>query len=89
MTPYASSGSATPGFPAQALCTGLVLEVSKTGSGGFGSDAKTSVATVIVPQGVADQVLGGAGIDELGLALIARGVSIEDAEIDDLSGGRR
>lgn len=76
-------------LPAQALCTGLVLEVSKTGSGGFGSDAKTSVATIIVPQGVADQVLGGTGIDELGLALIGRGVSIDEAEIVDLSGGRR
>ena len=76
-------------LPAQALCTGLVLEVSKTGSGGFGSDAKTSVATIIVPQGVADQVLGGTGIDELGLALIGRGVGIDEAEIVDLSGGRR
>jgi hypothetical protein len=76
-------------LPAQALCTGLVLEVSKTGSGGFGSDAKTSVATIIVPQGVADQVLGGTGIDELGLALIGRGVSIDEAEVVDLSGGRR
>ena len=75
--------------PAQALCTGLVLDVSKTGSGGFGSDAKTSVATVIVPQAIADQVLGGTGIDELGLALIGRGVGIDEAEIVDLSGGSR
>ena len=89
MTPYASSGSATPRLRRRHLCTGLVLDVSKSGSGGFGSDAKTSVATVIVPQAIADQVLGGTGIDELGLALIGRGVGVDEAEIVDLSGGRR
>ncbi len=57
-------------------------------SSGFGSDAKASVATVIVPQSVADDVVGATGTDELGAALIGRGVSIEDADIQDLTGGR-
>jgi hypothetical protein len=74
--------------PSQALCTGLVLEVSKSGSGGFGSDAKSSVATVVVPQSVADQVVGATGTDELGIALIDRGIGVDDADISDLSQGR-
>ncbi len=75
--------------PSQALCTGLVILVSKSSTGGgFGSDARTSVATVVVPQGVVDQVVGSTGNDQLGIALIARGVSIDDAEITDLSGGK-
>lgn len=75
--------------PSQALSTGLVLEVSRSSSGGgFGSDARTAVATVVVPQGVVDQVVGATGTDELGIALIGRGVGIDEAEIVDLSGGR-
>ena len=73
--------------PSQALCTGLVIEVGKAKSSGFGSDAKAAVATVVVPQGVADQVVGATGSDSLGIALIGRGVSIGDAQITDLSGG--
>ncbi len=73
--------------PSQALCQGLVLEVAKSASGGFGSDAKTSVATVVVPQSVADQVVGATGTDELGIALVDRGVGIDEAEITDLSRG--
>jgi hypothetical protein len=78
--------------PDQALCTGLVIEITRGKSSGFGSDAKASVATVIVPQSVADQVVGATGTDALGIALVGRGVSIGDADITDLSnltGGRR
>jgi hypothetical protein len=78
--------------PDQALCTGLVIEITQGKSSGFGSDAKASVATVIVPQSVADQVVGATGTDSLGIALVGRGVSIGDADITDLStlsGGRR
>ena len=75
--------------PSAALCTGLVIDVDRAAkSSGFGSDAKASVATVIVPQSVADDVVGATGTDELGAALIGRGVSIEDADIQDLTGGR-
>jgi hypothetical protein len=72
--------------PSQALCTGLVLEVTKSKSSGFGSDAKAPVATIVVPQDVADQVVGATGTDALGIALIGRGVSIDDAQIDTLGG---
>jgi hypothetical protein len=75
--------------PSQALCTGLVIEVNKAKSAGFGSDARASVATVVVPQDVADQVVGATGTDELGIALIGRGIGIGEAEIADLTGGRR
>ncbi len=71
--------------PSAALCTGLVLSVSEGKSSGFGSDARSSVATVVVPQSVADEVVGATGTDELGIALVGRGVSIDEAEITDLS----
>ena len=74
--------------PSEALCTGLVIEVTQSKSSGFGSDAKAPVATVVVPQGVADQVVGATGTDELGIALIGRGIGIDDADITDLSSGR-
>lgn len=67
--------------PPQALCTGLVIEIDQAKAGGFGSDAKSSVATVVVPQGVVDQVVGATGSDQLGIALIDRGVSVDDADI--------
>lgn len=70
--------------PSQALCTGLVLEVTQSKSSGFGSDAKASVATIVVPQDVVDQVVGATGGDNLGIALIARGVAIDDAQITNL-----
>jgi hypothetical protein len=72
--------------PSRALCTGLVLRVGSSKSGGFGSDAKTSVATVLVPQAVVDDVLGATGDDQLGIALIGRGIAIDDAEITELAG---
>jgi hypothetical protein len=74
--------------PSQALATGLVILVTNSKSGGFGSDAKSAVATVIVPQSVVDQVVGATGEDQLGIALVARGVSVEDANITDLSGAK-
>jgi hypothetical protein len=74
--------------PSLALCTGLVLEVTKSKSSGFGSDARASVATIVVPQSVADQVVGATGTDELGIALIGRGVGIDEASIDALAGAR-
>ena len=72
--------------PVAGAGTGLVLKVTKSKSGGFGSDAKTSVALVIVPRSVADDVVGATGTDELGIAMIGRGVGIDDAEIEDLAG---
>ena len=45
------------------------------------------MATVVVPQDVADQVVGATGTDELGIALTGRGIGIGEAEITDLTGG--
>jgi hypothetical protein len=75
--------------PSEPLSTGLVIRVDKGTSSGFGSDAKASVATIIVPQSVVDAVVGATGTDDLGIALIGRGVGIGEAEITDLSTGRR
>jgi hypothetical protein len=75
--------------PSQALATGLVLEVTKGKSSGFGSDARSSVAAIVVPEGVVDEIVGATGTDELGIALLARGISIGDAQIDDLLGNDR
>lgn len=75
--------------PSEALATGLVLSISKAKSSGFGSDARASVATVVVPQGVVDDIVGATGTDELGIALIGRGIGIDEANIDDLSDGGR
>ena len=47
------------------------------------------MATVVVPQGVVDQIVGATGTDELGIALIGRGIGIDEANIDDLSDGGR
>ena len=71
------------------LSTGLVLEVSKAKASSFGGDARASVATILVPQSVVDQIVGATGTDDLGIALIGRGVGIGEADITDLSTGRR
>lgn len=75
------------GEPSRALCTGLVLRVSAGKSGGFATGETASVATVLVPQSTADSVVGAAGNDSLGAALIKRGVSVQDADITPLGGG--
>ena len=41
-----------------------------------------------MPQGVADQVVGSTGTEQIGIALIGRGVGVDDAEVVDLSRGR-
>jgi flagella basal body P-ring formation protein FlgA len=74
--------------PSLPLSTGLVIEVSKAKSSSFGSDARASVATIVVPQSVVDAVVGATGTDDLGIALIGRGIGIGEAEITDLSGGK-
>jgi len=75
--------------PSAPLSTGLVIGVSQAKSSGFGGDARAAVATVLVPQSVVDQVVGATGSDNLGIALIGRGVGIGEAEITDLSTGGR
>jgi hypothetical protein len=74
--------------PSTALCTGLVLEVKQAKSGGFGSDAKASVAEILIPQSVTDLVVGATGTDDLGIAIIDRGVSLGDQDIEALAPGR-
>ena len=42
-----------------------------------------------MPLSVVDAVVGATGNDHLGIALIGRGVGIGEAEITDLTSGRR
>lgn len=74
--------------PSTALGTGLVLTVTKSKSGGFGSDAKSSVATILIPKSVADLVVGATGTDDLGIVIVDRGVSLGDEDIEALAPGR-
>lgn len=69
---------------AQPLAVGLFLVVSSTEGDRFGSDGSKSSATLLVPASASDAVVDAAGNDKLGLALIKRGVSVEDAGLQTL-----
>ncbi len=76
--------------PSEALATGLVLSISKAKSSGFGSDARASVATVVVPQGVVDDIVGATGTDDPCIAIIGRGIAMDEDKIaPSPDGGRR
>ena len=74
--------------PSTALATGLVLEVTKAKSGGFSSDAKSAVATILIPQSVSDLVVGATGTDDLGIVIIDRGVALGDEDVRALAPGK-
>src|SRR5664279_621097 len=68
--------------PAVPLAVGLVLGAQTSQSGGsLGGDGggDGSSATLLVPADAADKIVDAAGNDQLGLALIKRGVSVENA----------
>ena len=70
------------GGPVQPLAVGLVLSAGTTdGGGGLSGGASTSSASVLVPARAADAVIDASGNELLGMALIRRGVSIEDAQL--------
>lgn len=66
------------------LAVGLFLESSSTSGDRFGGSRSSSSATLLVPAAAADAVVDAAGNDKLGLALIKRGVSVEDAGLQTL-----
>ncbi|GAA3528647.1 hypothetical protein GCM10022234_27410 [Aeromicrobium panaciterrae] len=70
-----SDGSAV----AQPLAVGLFLTSSSKDGDRFGGSGSSASATLLVPATAADAVVDAAGNDKLGLALIKRGVSVEDA----------
>ena len=69
--------------PVRPLAVGLVLSVSTPAdSGSFGGSGRgASTATVLVPARSSDGVVDAAGSDVLGMSLIRRGVTIDDANL--------
>lgn len=71
--------------PATALAVGLLLDTTSSNAGGLaGEEAGGSGATLLVPAESADAIVDAAGNDLLGLALVQRGVSTENAGIQSL-----
>jgi hypothetical protein len=69
--------------PVRPLAVGLVLSVSTPDDeGSFGGSGRNAgTATVLVPSRSADGVVDAAGSDVLGMSLIRRGVTIDDANL--------
>lgn len=73
--------------PVRPLAVGLVLSSSTIEGSGLSGGGGSS-ARVLVPAGAADEVIDAAGNEVLGIALIRRGVSIDDAQLTVLEGSR-
>ena len=74
--------------PSAPLATGLVLKITTSKAGSFGSDSKSSVAEILIPKSVADLVVGATGTDDLGIVIVDRGVALGDEDIEALVPGR-
>lgn len=71
-----------------AIATGLVLSTGADSSGGTlgGGETRRNHATILVPSEASDLAVDAASNERLGMALVKRGVSIEDAKIRPLGG---
>lgn len=70
------------GGAVQPLAVGLVLEAGTSESdGGLSGGVSSSEASIIVPARAADAVIDASGNDLLGIALLRRGVAIDDAQL--------
>jgi hypothetical protein len=68
--------------PVAPLAVGLVVDSSTSESGGLsGGDGSSTQASLLVPADASDDVIDASGNDRLGLALIRRGVSVDDAQL--------
>lgn len=78
--------------PPTPIATGLVLRTSvDTSSGTLGNDdggVSSSTATVQIPALAADAAVDAAATDRLGVALLERGVAVEDARLVVLGAAR-
>ncbi len=72
--------------PAAAIAVGLLLDTTSSNAGGLAGEegGGGSGATLLVPSESADAIVDAAGNDLLGLALVQRGVSAEDAGLQSL-----
>lgn len=74
--------------PPKPLAVGIVLSTEAAKEGGtLGGTESGSSATLLIPQDAADDVIDAAGNNGLGLALIKRGVAIDDADLTTLKSG--
>lgn len=73
----------------QPIATGLILSTSSDESGGtLGRDAQVSTqARIVVPANAADSTVDAAANERLGLALVDRGISIDEVNLVVLGGG--
>jgi len=69
------------GAPVRPVAIGYILAVDTTEGGGLGGGGSSSTARVLIPSAAADQVIDAAGNDQLGMALVRRGVQIDDAQL--------
>lgn len=75
------------GGPVQPVAVGLVLSAGTTQEGGgLSGGTSASSASVLVPARAADAVIDASGNDLLGMALLRRGVAIDDAQLLVLGG---
>lgn len=71
--------------PAGALATALVTDTGSTGGGdGLGATAEARLATLLVPADAADAVVDAAATGRLGMALLRRGVAVDEAVLTPL-----
>ena len=69
------------------MATALVMETSTVSSDDLiGGGGASSSARLLVPADAADQIVGAAGQDKIGAALIGRGVAVDDADLEVLGG---
>jgi uncharacterized membrane protein YgcG len=73
--------------PAVPLATALVLDTSATKADSLSGGGGGSVGTLLVPEDAADAVVDAAGNDVLGVALLERGVPVDEADLETLGSG--
>ncbi|HET6699591.1 MAG TPA: SAF domain-containing protein [Nocardioidaceae bacterium] len=73
--------------PAVPLATALVLDTSATKADSLSGGGGGSVGTLLVPEDAADAVVDAAGNDVLGVALLDRGVPVDEADLETLGPG--
>jgi hypothetical protein len=69
------------------LATALVLDTSATKADSLSGGGGGSVGTLLVPEDAADAVVDAAGNDVLGVALLERGVPVDEADLETLGSG--
>ncbi len=70
--------------PVKALAVGLILQTAAGEESGSFNSGSGSSAIVLVPSDAADAVVDAAGSEVLGMALIKRGVSVDEAALTTL-----